>query len=237
MPLIRGHHSFDDHFTQIPNDWLRDSRLSLKSIGLLAQLMSHSPGWNMSIRSLAKANKTGVDTIKGAVRELEEFGYLVRSQKQKQNPDGTFADYEWTTADPFQNPVTVKTRHGETAHKEEHSLLEEKVIKNNERTHALFDEFWKEYPKKLDKARARRTFKSALTRANFEDIIAGAIRYANDPNLPELQFIKHPTTWLNADAWENGPLPVDPRRQKERDEIEEKRKLDEYIRRETEAGR
>jgi hypothetical protein len=214
MPLIRGHHSFDDHFTQIPNDWLRDSRLSLKSIGLLAQLMSHSPGWNMSIRSLAKANKTGIDTIKSAVKELEELGYLVRSSKQKQNLDGTFADYEWTTADPFQNPVTVKTRHGETGHKEEHSLLEQKANKNNERTHALFDEFWKEYPKKLDKGRARRAFKSALTRANFEDILAGTIRYANDPNLPELQFIKHPATWLNADAWENGPLPKDPRKYK-----------------------
>jgi hypothetical protein len=199
--------------------------------------MSHSPGWNMSIRSLAKANKTGIDTIKGAVRELEQLGYLVRSTKQKQNLDGTFADYEWTTADPFQNPVTVKTRHGETGHKEEHSLLEEKAIKNNERTHALFTEFWKEYPKKLDKGRAKRAFTSALTRASFEDILAGAIRYSNDPNLPQLQFIKHPTTWLNADAWENGPLPVDPRRQKELEEIEEKRKLDEYIRRETEAGR
>jgi hypothetical protein len=214
MPLIRGHHSFDDHFTQIPNDWLRDSRLSLKAIGLLAQLMSHSPGWNMSVRSLAKANGTGIDTIKSAVKELEQFGYLVRSDKQKQNQDGTFADYEWTTADPFQNPVTVKPRHGKTEHKEEQLLLEEQVTKNNERTHALFDEFWKEYPKKLDKGRAKRAFRSALTRANFEDILAGAIRYANDPNLPELQFIKHPTTWLNADAWENGPLPPDPRKRK-----------------------
>ena len=35
MPLIRGYHSFDDHFTQIPNSWLRDTRLSLKAIGLL----------------------------------------------------------------------------------------------------------------------------------------------------------------------------------------------------------
>jgi hypothetical protein len=55
--------------------------------------------------------------------------------------------------------------------------------------------------------------------------------------LPDTKYVKHPATWLNGDAWENGPLPVDPRRQKELDEIEEKRKLDEYIRRETEAGR
>ena len=216
MPLIRGHHSFDDHFTQIPNEWLRDSRLSLKSIGLLAQLMSHAPGWNMSIRSLARANGTGIDTIKSAVLELEHCGYLKRGEKQKQNEDGTFADYVWTTADPFQNPVTGKTRHGETEHKEEHPSIEEKVIKNNERTlvSEMFLEFWNEYPRKSDKRAATKAFKSALNRAKFEDILAGVIKYANDPNLPEQRYIKHPATWLNADAWENGPLPDDPRKAK-----------------------
>jgi hypothetical protein len=112
MPLIRGHHSFDDHYTQIPNDWVRDSRISLKAIGLLAQIMSHKPGWNLSLRSIARINETGVGTIKSAVEELEQFGYLVRSKDQLHNEDGTFADYLWTTADPFQNPVTVKTAHG-----------------------------------------------------------------------------------------------------------------------------
>lgn len=134
MPLIRGHHSFDDHFTQIPNDWLRDTRLSLKAIGLLAQIMSHTPGWRMSIRSLARVNGTGQDTIKNAILELENCGYLVRSEKQTHNEDGTFADYDFTTKDPFQNPVTDKTQHGETGHKEEHNSIEEQVIKNNERT-------------------------------------------------------------------------------------------------------
>jgi hypothetical protein len=112
MPLIRGHHSFDDHYTQIPNDWVRDSRISLKAIGLLAQIMSHKPGWNLSLRSIARINETGVGTIKSAVEELEQFGYLIRSKDQLHNEDGTFADYLWTTADPFQNPVTVKTAHG-----------------------------------------------------------------------------------------------------------------------------
>jgi len=112
MPLIRGHHSFDDHFTQIPNAWVRDSRISLKAIGLLTQIMSHKPGWNLSLRSIARINETGVGTIKSAVEELEKFGYLQRSKDQLHNDDGTFADYLWTTVDPFQNPVTVKTAHG-----------------------------------------------------------------------------------------------------------------------------
>lgn len=132
MPLIRGTHHFDDQFAQIPNAWLRDSRLSLKAIGLLAQIMSHSPGWNMSIRALAKANGTGQDTIKTAILELETHGYLIRSEKQKQNEDGTFADYDFITQDPFQNPVTGKPRHGETGHKEEQEPIEEQLEKNKQ---------------------------------------------------------------------------------------------------------
>jgi hypothetical protein len=81
----------------------------------------------------------------------------------------------------------------------------------------LFDNFWKEYPRKSDKRAALKAFRSALNRANFEDILAGVLRYAQDPNLPETRFIKHPATWLNADAWENGPLPELRKKRKETD--------------------
>lgn len=141
MALIRGHHSFDDHFTQIPNDWLRDSRLSLKAIGLLAQLMSHKPGWNLSIRSLAFYNSTGLGTIKSAIEELEKFGYLKRSEKQGHKDDGTFAQYDWITQDPFQNPDTVKPRHGETEHKEEQVLKKTIVKENTRRASQISDDF------------------------------------------------------------------------------------------------
>lgn len=210
MPLIRGHHYFDDQFTQIPNEWLRDTRLSLKAIGLLAQIMSHSPGWNMSIRSLAKANQVGTDTIKSAVVELEQHGYLTRSDKQKQNEDGTFADYDWVTTDPSRNPVTVKPRHGETGHKEEQFIKEQQLNRTNassksDRSTELFPEFWTEYPLKKDKGHAFKAFKSALRRAKFEDILAGAIAYRNDPTRKP-EFTKYPATWLNADAWENAAV-------------------------------
>jgi hypothetical protein len=141
MALIRGHHSFDDHFTQIPNEWLRDSRLSLKAIGLLAQLMSHKPGWNLSMRSLAHFNGTGIGTIKSAVEELEKLGYLVRSDKQGHKDDGTFGHYDWTTSDPFQNTDTVKPQHGEIEHKEEQVFKNTNVKENIRRATKISDDF------------------------------------------------------------------------------------------------
>ena len=84
----------------------------------------------------------------------------------------------------------------------------------------MFDTFWKEYPKKADKRAAFKAFKSAMNRTEFEVILAGTIKYANDPNLPDAKFIKNPATWLNADAWENGPLPEQKKKNNYREEQE-----------------
>lgn len=70
----------------------------------------------------------------------------------------------------------------------------------------LFDEFWTVYPEKKGKGDARKAFARALHRATAEQIIAGAARYRDDPNRED-SFTKWPQGWLNADRWEDGPLP------------------------------
>jgi hypothetical protein len=205
MPLIRGHHSFDDQFAQIPNAWLRDSRLSLKAIGLLAQIMTHVPGWNMSINSLSNRNNAGRDQIRTAISELEEFGYLTREQSRE---DGRFSETIWRTSDPTDIPLSENPTTGNPTTK--NTITKEEQIKNNERTYSdsEFDSFWSNYPKKVDKGAAVRAFKKALKTSPAVEIIEGAKRYAEDPNLPDKQFVKNPATWLNAEAWNNGPLPA-----------------------------
>ncbi len=69
-----------------------------------------------------------------------------------------------------------------------------------------FAKFWTAYPRKDDRKKALEKFEAALKRASAEEIIAGAERYRDDPNR-DPGYTKLPTTWLNADAWENGPLP------------------------------
>jgi hypothetical protein len=101
MPVIRGHHSFDDHFTQIPNAWVRDERLSFKARGLLVLILSHTAGWSLSINTLAKQNQEGKDAIRAAINELEMLGYLSRTQ---QNENGRFGESVWTTNDPSDIP-------------------------------------------------------------------------------------------------------------------------------------
>jgi len=195
MPLIRGHHEFDDHFTQIPNDWVRDNRLSLKSRGLLAMLMSHRAGWSLSINAIAREAQEGKDALRTAIAELEKLGYLERSQV---NESGRYGEAIWTTKDPADIPLSGYPL-------SENPSIKKNISKEEQSKNTMllqFEEFWKEYPRKVDRAAALRAFKSALKRASFEDLLAGAIAYRNDPaRKPE--FTKYPATWLNADAWLN----------------------------------
>ena len=218
MPLIRGHHSFDDQFAQIPNAWLRDARLSLKAIGLLAQIMTHVPGWNMSINSLAQRNNVGRDQIRTAIQELEEFGYLTREQSRE---DGKFSETIWRTSDPTEIPLSENSTTVNPTTK--NTITKEEQIKNNERIYSdsenEFESFWSYYPKKVDKGAAVRAFRKALKTYPATQVIEGAKRYAEDPNLPEKQFIKNPATWLNAESWNNGPLPA--RKKTDRKALEE----------------
>jgi len=77
---------------------------------------------------------------------------------------------------------------------------------------AHFGEFWKVYPLRRDKRKAFKAWRNAVARlgANADAraaIIAGAIRYRDDPNRLD-QFTKYAEGWLNADAWEDEPLPT-----------------------------
>ena len=64
-----------------------------------------------------------------------------------------------------------------------------------------FDEFWGAVPRRVDKGRARMAFKQAIKKDKPEVIIEGAKRWASAMRERETQFIKHPSSWLNAEGW------------------------------------
>lgn len=78
-----------------------------------------------------------------------------------------------------------------------------------ERT-ADFERFWALYPRREAVRAACKAFHQALARDGVtpEAIIAGAERYRAWVKATERQFIKHASTWLNGDCWEDDlPIP------------------------------
>lgn len=67
-------------FTVMSNHHLRDKRLSLKSKGLLSVILSLPKDWDYTIAGLAVICDCGRDMIRAAIKELEEAGYISRTQ-------------------------------------------------------------------------------------------------------------------------------------------------------------
>ena len=240
--IYRPQLSPDGHFTIVRNDWIRNSGLNPNANYLLIYLVSHEVGYEIKFDQISRETKLGVRAIRTAMQELKNAGWLKAERSQKSN--GQLGAYRYEITEP----TTVRLSTVADSTVADSTVAQRTVIKNTntkenkalenkagEQAHLLFKEFWKEYPRKLDKGKAERAFRSALTRATFEDILAGVIQYANDPNRNP-DFTKYPTTWLNADSWENGPLPYDKRAHKQNEEEENKRRLEEYMKRQTEMG-
>jgi len=59
-----------------------------------------------------------------------------------------------------------------------------------------FKEFWKEYPRKIGKFQAKKSF-GKFDEKNYSKIIYATKVFANENEATEEKFIPHPTTWLN----------------------------------------
>lgn len=97
--LIRPRLKFESEYTQIPNRWLRDKRLRRSARGLLAELMTHEPGYQVSIAVLIASGQEGRDAVRSSVLELERNGYLQRVERRK---FGRYAGDVWELRDPFE---------------------------------------------------------------------------------------------------------------------------------------
>lgn len=81
--IVRGPHP-ETGWVVLSNKVVRDSRLSLRAVGLLAHLLSHEPGWAVNSVALAKYWKCGRDQIRTAIQELINHGYAVRTKMQNE---------------------------------------------------------------------------------------------------------------------------------------------------------
>ena len=73
--------SFKSNYTQIPNELLRDSTISLKAKGMFALLISHGEGYQFSSMRLVIESKDGEHATKESLKELEKGRYLTRNRQ------------------------------------------------------------------------------------------------------------------------------------------------------------
>lgn len=82
-------------YTVVLQSVIRDENLSLKALGLLVKLLSMPDNWHFSEQGLLSIFKNdGQSSVRSGLKELEQFGYLVR--KRTRNEKGQVANVDWT---------------------------------------------------------------------------------------------------------------------------------------------
>lgn len=220
MAIKRQRLKFEDHFTQVRNEWVRDERLSRRARGLLVELMSHAPGWTVTVSSLMQVGPEGRDALRSAIAELEEHGYLVREQTRTE--DGKFADVDYVTADPWglpasdlpmsENPTSGNPHTKKNIYKEDQSQEEQSKSAGAE---SVFDEVWKSWPKK-DKKKPALTKFVRLSKDHSVEWLADQVKRFGDAYTAagtDPQFVPALVVWLNQERWTD-PLPQSPQQAK-----------------------
>lgn len=141
-------------------------------------------------------------------REALEAKAVARSEKNKQNvakrwgKESTDTNAIQTVYETDTNAIPKNTPEPEP---EPEPFTSKEVNNMSIGDEISFEEFWAWYPRKVGKAAARKAWNKRKTDA--ETIIAGALRMGTDRNLPEIQFVPHPSTWLNEERWNDDPYP------------------------------
>ena len=102
-------------YSVMANIHLREKEMSLKAKGVLSIMLSLPDNWDYSINGLAMLSKDGKDSVMGALKELEQFGYLIRTRCI--NDKGQFDGYTYDIYEkPYtENPNTEKPHTGNQA--------------------------------------------------------------------------------------------------------------------------
>ena len=88
-------------YTVMANHHLRNKGLSLKAKGLLSLMLSLPEDWDYTVKGLAYICKDGIDSINGAIKELENTGYMHRQRVR--NDRGQLTTTEYTIREYPQN--------------------------------------------------------------------------------------------------------------------------------------
>lgn len=91
----------DNPYVMLNKGFLNDYRMSWRSKGILAYLLSKPDDWVVMVCDLVDKSTEGRDAVYNAIRELLVCGYVVRTELR--DSKGKIQKYEYTV---YEQPLT-----------------------------------------------------------------------------------------------------------------------------------
>ena len=121
-----------ENYTVMSNHHLRNTNLSLKAKGLISLMLSLPPEWDYSVQGLVSICKESHTSVRSALKELEEFKYLIRERK---NTEKGYFVYEYTLyeiPEPYSGFQHTVKQHTDNTHTENRTQLNKDKLNTKE---------------------------------------------------------------------------------------------------------
>jgi hypothetical protein len=191
-------------FAQVPNSAIRDPQISPNAFRLLAYLMSHKEGYELTYGQIERQTTLGRYAINEAIRVLTDKGWLRTERTKKEN--GQFGFTSFHILDPEAvDSVADDSSAGHSTMEQPTDIKNTNYLektKDKEKHLEGFDEFWKLYPKKIAKADALKAWSKATKTKTAGELLKLTKAYA-EGKLPDDKYIPYPASWLNKGLYES----------------------------------
>ena len=230
-------------FEQVAVELLKDTALTDSELVyyILIIRLSHKEGYcYISSRELGKLRGKGMRTAQRVVESLKKKGYIkavvytdergkshrrifpVRYVKSGMGVKIDIGSYDKSDVGGTSNlsPTYVKSgtqiilKNNTKMNKSANAHLRKRASSQQDKRETMFNEFWQAYPKKRDKARARKSF---FKIKNLPDVFPHLMKgleqqkASADWKKDGGKYIPLPSTWLNNERWEDElPTQVQP---------------------------
>lgn len=206
----------DESFGVAPNSLLNNEEISLKAKGLFVYIQSKPDGWNFSAEKIALSHKDGLGSIISALKELEDFGYLIRrkshgergrweqiyelclplveksGEKVPLEQISPSVDFPQTDNPRTENPFTVNHINNSNKDTSKKELVKKSIV--DER----FEKFWELYNKDVGKDECYKAWRF-INPMDKDKILKVLPSYIE--STPDIRFRKNPLKYLNNKAW------------------------------------
>jgi predicted transcriptional regulator len=191
-------------FAQVPNSAIRDPEISPNAFRLLAYLMSHKEGYELTYGQIERQTTLGRYAINEAIRVLTDKGWLRTERTKKDN--GQFGPTSFHILDPEAvDSVADDSSAGHSTMEQPTDIKNTNYLENTktkEKDLEAFDTFWLLYPKRIAKADALKAWNKAIKKKTADELIALTKAYS-ESKLPDMTYIPYPASWLNKELYES----------------------------------
>jgi len=175
-----------------------------------------------SQKTLADESECSLATVTRWLKTFEEKGILSRKKRYGEGgyrrSDSLHLNLHLTElhsrelhSTELQNSLSILTPHSDVAEPIREPKKEKdskdtipKKSKSKSDIDLEFEEiFWPQYPRRIDKQPALKSFRAARKKTDLEIIMAGVLRYAAERDGHDEKFTKYPSRWLNNKCWLN----------------------------------